>query len=241
MQVTRTHAKQIPGMGSRTDERIARAVWLLPAFGALMLWATRSHQPNPDTDFGAWTRFVTTDAFFAQHLFGSIVGQVLNLVAVGALVWLLLATGRHATAALWGFVLTVAGSAGLLAGFGLAAFTQPAIGRLAFEQHAVAHRLYDDVYGVAAFATLVAGTVLFSSASVVLARALRAVDEVPRWARLAYGASGPLIGVLGLAIGPLQTVGAVAAIGGGAGVAVALDRRARTHASDGAVEIGALR
>ncbi|MCZ7538008.1 MAG: heavy-metal-associated domain-containing protein [Acidimicrobiia bacterium] len=43
--------------------------------------------------------------------------------------------------------------------------------------------------------------------SILLARAAAAIDGAPRWARFAYGASGPLIGFLGVVFGPFQTLG----------------------------------
>ncbi len=206
--------------------QVTRGVWLLPVFGVLTLWATITHQPDPSTDFSSWARFVTTDEFLAKHLVGSILGLALNLVGVGALTWATLASGRHVRAATWGFSLTVLGSAGLLAGFGVAAFAQPAIGDLEIQQYTGASAVYDDVYGIPAIVTLVGGGLLFAIATVLLARAAAAIEGVPRWARIAYGASGPLIAFLGVAFGPFQTLGSLAAIAGGAGISTAVRRTA---------------
>lgn len=203
--------------------------WLLPVFGAATLWATLTHQPDPTTEFPAWARFVSTDEFLAKHLVGSILGLALNTLGVASLIWAVLASGRRVRSAVWGFALTVLGSAGLIAGFGVAAFAQPAIGSLELQGVAGAHDVYDDVYGIPTFVTLIGGAVLFSAASILLARAAAAIDGVPRWARLAYGASGPLIGILGVAFGPFQTLGSVAAIAGGIGIAVAVRRTGATN------------
>lgn len=207
-----------------TGRRVGTGVWLLPVFGVLTLWATITHQPSPTTEFTSWARFVTTDEFLAKHLVGSIFGIALNTVGVASLTWVVLASDRHVRAALWGFTLTVLGSAGLLGGFGVAAFAQPAIGKLEIQQYAGAQDIYNDVYGIPAFVTLIGGGVLFSLATILLARAAAAIDDVPRWARGAYGASGPLIAFLGVAFGPFQTVGSVAAIAGGIGIAIAVRR-----------------
>lgn len=209
---------------SATRHRVGRAVWLLPAFGVLTLWATLTHQPSPSTDFVLWAQFVTTDEFLAKHLLGSIVGLALSTVGVAAVVFLVLDSGRHLRAAVWGFILTVLGSAGLLAGFGVAAFAQPAIGNLELQQFAGAHGVYDDVYGIPAFATLIGGGVLFAIATVVVARAAAAIDGVPRLARIAFGASGPLIAFFGIAFGAAQTLGSLAAIAGGTAIALAVHR-----------------
>ena len=66
-------------------------------------------------------------------------------------------------------------------------------------------------------------------ASILLARAAAAINGTPRWARFAYGASGPLIGFLGVAFGPFQTLGSLAAIAGGAGIAFAVRRTNTTN------------
>jgi hypothetical protein len=222
-----TEITQPPPEGEvRSTIGFERALWLLPVFGALTLWATFSHQPSPTTAFDSWASFVTSGDFVAKHLVGSILGLALNTVGVAALSLVAIASGRQLQAAAWGFVLTVIGSAGLLAGFGVAAFAQPAIGDLELAQYSSAHEVYDSVYSLPAYVTLIGGAALFSLATILLARAARAINGVPRWARIAYGASGPLIGIVGVAIGVAQTVGSIAAIAGGAAVAVSAHRRA---------------
>ena len=86
--------------------------------------------------------------------------------------------------------------------------------------------MYDDVYGIPTFVTLIGGAVLFSAASIRRARAAAAIHGVPRWARVAYGTSGPLIGFLGIAFGPLQTLGSLA-----------VNRRMGARAADGGVDV----
>lgn len=226
---THAHPSSMAGRPTTDLQPIRTAVWLLPVFGALTLWATLTHQPDPTTEFSAWARFVSTDEFLAKHLLGSILGLALNTLGVAALAGAVLATGHRARAAMWGFSLTVLGSAGLIAGFGVAAFGQPAIGKLEIQGIAGAHDVYDDVYGIPTFVTLIGGAVLFSAASMLLARATAAVRGVPRWSRVAYGASGPLIGFLGIAFGPFQTLGSLAAVAGGIGIATALRRSGATN------------
>ena len=214
----------IPRPPSEVTRRLRHGLWLIPLFGAVTLWATFSHQPSPTTELTSWARFVTTDAFLAQHLVGSIGGLAAYTLGVAALTGILLAGGRRIGAALSGFALSVVGAAGLLAGFGTAAFAQPAIGRVALADAAAGDALYLDVYGSAAFVVLIGGAVLFAAGSILLGRAVAALDGVPRWAAVALGSSGPLIGVLGIAVGPLQTVGALAAIAGGTAIARAARR-----------------
>jgi cytochrome bd-type quinol oxidase subunit 2 len=107
---------------------LRHGLWLLPLAGAVTLWATFEHQPNPTTQFGEWARFVTTDRFLAQHVIGSILGQAIWILGAAALTALALHAGSRNRSAIVGFTLTVLGAAGLIAGFGVAAFAQPAIG-----------------------------------------------------------------------------------------------------------------
>ena len=208
---------------------LRNGVWLLPVFGLLTLWATITHQPDPTTEFTSWARFAGTAEFLAKHPLGSLLGPTLNTLGVAALAGAILTTGYRTRPAVWSFALTVLGSAGLIAGFGVAAFAQPAIGHLELQGDAGASAVYDDVYGIPTFVTLIGGAVLFSVASILLARAAAAIDGTPRWARVTYGASGPLIGFLGVAFGPFQTLGSLAAIAGGAGIASAVRRTTTTN------------
>jgi hypothetical protein len=201
-----------------------RGVWLLPAAAAVTAWATFEHQPDVTSQFSDWARFVTTDKFLANHLIGSIIGQAVWILGATALVAIAVANGRRVRSAVAGLVAMTLGGAGVIAGFGVAAFAQPAIGHLELAGVAGAHDVYDDVYGIPTFVTLVGGGVLFAAATVLLARAAAAIDGVPRWATIAFGAAGPLIGVLGIAAGALQTVGSVAALAGSTAIAVSVHR-----------------
>jgi hypothetical protein len=203
---------------------LTRGLWLLPVFGALTLWATIDHQPDPTTSFRSWSEFVTTGHFLAGHLLGSIGGQVAYLLGSAALAGVLLITSPRVTTAITGFVLSVVGSVGLVAGFGVAAFAQPAIGRLHLDGHLGAQGVYDDVYATPALITLLGGALLFAAGSVVTARAVAATGVVPRWSTVIYASSGPLIAVVGVAVGQVQTLGALAALTGGAGIATSLSR-----------------
>ena len=212
----------LPRTGSRVLDPLRRGVWLLPVAAAITGWATFEHQPDTTSQFTDWSRFVTTDRFLASHLIGSIAGQAVWIVGAAAVAALAVAAGRRVGVAIAGFVTMVLGSAGLIAGFGVAAFAQPAIGHLQLDGVAGAHAVYDDVYGIPTFATLIGGGLLFAAATVLLARAVASIDCVPRWATIALGIAGPLIGFLGVAIGSLQTVGSIAALVGSTAIAIAL-------------------
>ncbi len=218
-----------------TTHPARRGVWLLPAAAAVTAWATFEHQPDVTSQFADWSRFVTTDKFLASHLVGSIVGQAVWILGAAALAAVAVATGRRVRSAVAGLVAMTLGGAGLVAGFGVAAFAQPAIGHLELAGVAGARDVYDDVYGLPTLVTLAGGGVLFAAATVLLARAAAALDGVPRWATIAFGVAGPLIGVLGIAVGALQTVGSIAALVGTIAIARSVHRRSHTRE---VVEIG---
>lgn len=198
---------------------VARAVWLLPAFGLLTLWATLEHQPDPSTQFQEWSEFVTTDAFLLEHVVGSIGGQALYAIGACALGAVVLVHGSRPRQAMWGVVTALAGSAGLLVGFGTAAFAQPAVGDLQLSGSARAPELYDATYTPLAISVLLGGALLFAVSTVLLARAATTVARVSRSGAWLFGVSGPLVGVLGVFVAELQTVGCVAAVAGGAWLA----------------------
>jgi hypothetical protein len=172
---------------------------------------------------------VTTDRFLASHLISSILGQAIWLIGVAALVAVMLPTTRRPRQALAGFVASIVGGAGLLAGFGVAAFAQPAIGRAQLNGVTAARSVYDDIYGTPALLVLITGVLFLSVASVLLGRATLADSRVPRWISMMFGASGPLIGIAGIAIGPLQTVRSLAVIAAGTGLASTLRPQPRSQ------------
>ncbi len=183
-----------------------------------MAWATFEHQPDPTSDFRSWSQFVTTDRFLVSHLAGSILGQALYLLGAVALAAAVLPTTRRPRGTATGIVTAVVGSAGLLAGFGTAAFAQPAIGQLELAGVATARQVYDEMYAAPAMITLLGGAALFAVSTLLLARAAASAGAA-RWATVAFGASGPLIGVIGIVLGAAQTIGAAAAVVGGVGLA----------------------
>lgn len=78
-----------------------------------------------ETEFGAWSEYVTTSSFFVSHVVGSILASALLMLGVVALS-LKLATSRRARAAHAAVFATVLGTMGVVAVFGIAPFAQPA-------------------------------------------------------------------------------------------------------------------
>jgi hypothetical protein len=192
----------------------SRLTWLLPGVSLLTLWGTFRHQPDPSTRFDDWSAFVTTDLFLVQHVTVSIAGQSLFVLGAIGLAAVLLVHSPRGRSATWGLVLAVLGSGGLLAAFGLAAFGQPAVGDLQLQGHA-AKDVYDAMYSPVAFVVILTGALLWALSTPLLAWSARGVPGVDRWTAWLFGASAPLVGLVGVLVGELQTVGSVSGVVGG--------------------------
>lgn len=110
------------------DRWIGAGLLGLPLYGALTFWSALDPQPDPNLDYDAWARFVTTDAYVATHLFGSILGLVLAIFGTFAL-GAFLAPGRAGRLGLTATVLAVAGSALFLPAMGVSTFAAPTEGQ----------------------------------------------------------------------------------------------------------------
>ncbi len=206
-------------MSDRQRQWAGWAMWALPVYGVLTLVSTVSQQPDPDTDFEAWSEYVTTDWFYASHIGASILGLALGTVGVVGL-GMALARGDRPRTALTAMVLHLFGASILFALFGVAAFVQPAIGHAFLNGDAAARDWYDDVFdNPRTLVPAALGLLLFSAASAVMAWSLANRPAISRWTRWAYGLTAPFIGVLGLMISVLQPIGAVLLIMTGALIA----------------------
>ena len=80
----------------------------LPISGVLTAWATLTPQPNPSTEFEAWSHFVTTTYFMLTHLLGTMLGIILLIFGVIALGAYLAKGRRSIRIGLAAMVITVA-------------------------------------------------------------------------------------------------------------------------------------
>ena len=130
------------------------------------------------------------------------------------------------------------GLAGLLSGlsanvlgpsvFGIAAFAQPAIGRLYLSGH---HDLAESMYYDAAQGTplaIVAGIfiLLFVTSFIVFGVGVARMAQMARWPGIGYAISGPLFAVIGFAFDNwIQTVAAALMIASAVWITLALRRQ----------------
>jgi hypothetical protein len=203
---------------------IRLGVWALPIYGLLTLWGTLTHQPDPNADFEAYARYVSTTTYLVNHLIGSIFGitlGILGAIALGAY----LANGRAGRTALTAMVLSVAGSCFILAVFGMSTFATPAVGRayLAGQQSVV--EVNQDILGVPLILTALVGGLLYSVGAILFGIAVWRSGTLPGWAGVLYAPTGLLISIIGLQIGVAQTLGALLLIAGSGWIAWSVWRR----------------
>ena len=184
-------------------------VWLLPAWGVLLALSTLTHQPSYDTDFEGYADYVTTTPFLLSHLGASIGGAVLAVVGATALA-IALASTSAARLALGGLMAFLASQILVSAGFAVAAFFQPAIGRAFQDGHdAVSRTINDDVYGAELFATIGIGLLLFIVGAALLGSAANRSGLVPVWAGRMFALAVPVFAIAGLSLEILQPVAGV--------------------------------
>jgi multisubunit Na+/H+ antiporter MnhC subunit len=135
----------------------------LPLYGLLTLWTTFIHQPDPNTDFEAYARYVSTTNYLVDHLFGSILGVTLAIFGAVAL-GVYLSSRRSALTAM---VLSVAGNALILTIFGMSTFATPAVGRAYLEGQQNVVELNQDILGLPLILTALMGGLLYSTGTIL--------------------------------------------------------------------------
>ena len=199
-----------------------RGIWALPAWAVLLLLATLTHQPPYQTQFGAWSRYVTTSQFLVSHLVGSILGAALGILGFVSLGLCLVVQGRERVPrlAVAGLVCSVLASVFITSVFGVAAFTQPAIGRAYLAGHSDVRPLYNDVNGLPLLVTALCGVLL--GVSVVRSRV------APAFAGWCLVVGAPVFAILGVVLADVvQSIGAALLVVGSMSTAYGVGRSLR--------------
>ena len=205
-------------------------LWALPLYGLLTFWTTFTHQPDLNTDFEAYARYVSTTKYLIDHLFGSILGVTLAIfgaVALGAY----LSSRRSALIAM---VLSVAGNALILTVFGMSTFATPAVGRAYLEGMRNIIEVNQDILGVPLIVTALVGGLLYSAGTILFGIAVWRSATLPKWAGVLYAPAGLLLSIVGLAIGAAQTLAATLIIVSGAWIAWSAMRQPPTGSTEAA-------
>jgi hypothetical protein len=201
---------------------IRLGVLALPLYGLLTFFGTLTHQPDPNTDIEAWSRYVTTTSYLVSHLVASIGGTILFIFGVFALA-VYLTNGRAGSMGLVAMLIVVVGSALQLTVFGASAFAVPAIG----DAYLAGYRDVAEVdFGSATTAILGLSSLLFLVGNVLLGVAVWRSGTLPRWAGVIYAAGFPLLALLGFIIGAAQSLGTLLIVVGGGWIAWSIWRKA---------------
>ena len=216
--------------------RLARlGVWALPIYAATLFAGTVTHQPPPQTQLADWSRYVTTNEFLLGHIVFSVFGSIFGAIGAVALGTLLIERGS-----------VKLGLAGMLSGlsanvigtsiFGIAAFAQPAIGRLYLSGQTQTARdvYYDAAQGTPMVVVALLFIVLLVASFIVFGVAFARLELMPRWAGVGYAVSGPLFAVIGFALDNwIQSVAAILMTASAVWMVIALRRFEYRRTSQG--------
>jgi hypothetical protein len=199
----------------------------LPLYGVLTFFSSLNPQPDPNTHYDAWARFVTTDFYVLKHLFASILGTILVIFGTFAL-GAYLATSRAGRMGLVAMVVAVLGTALFLTVGGVSTFAVPEQG----QAHVLGIDEYRNMPTILAetvmMATMGVGMLLMLVGNVLLGVAVWRSGTLPKWAGALWiaGSALPLLGMVYalLPIGadrtpPTVPIGAVLLVIGGAWMA----------------------
>jgi hypothetical protein len=210
-----------------TTSWVRIGLWALPLYGVLTFWSSLDPQPDPNTDYEAWSRYVTTDHYVLTHVFGSIFGLILAIFGTFAL-GAYLAKSRAGRLGLVAMVLTVLGSALFLPGMGVSTFSAPEEGQAYLAGIEGLTELPTSSADIAFGVISLLVVVLLFVGNVVLGVAVWRSGTLPKWSGALWAAAAVFMYPLGLVyeatIGPASTpptvlVGALLVIVGGAWMA----------------------
>ena len=213
-----------------TGDSIARfarlGVWALPIYAITLGAGTITHQPAPQTDLAGWSQYVTTNEFLFSHIVFSIFGAVFGVIGTVALGIVLMQRGS-VKLGLTGLLTGVTANVVISSVFGIAAFAQPAIGRLYLAgHHDLAQSLYyDAAQGTPMDIVAAVSLLLLVTSFIVFGVAFARLALMPRPAGIGYSVSGVLFAVIGFAFDNwIQTVASVLMVACATWMVVALRR-----------------
>jgi hypothetical protein len=194
----------------------------LPISGLLTMWSTLIPQPNPTTEFEAWSRFVTTPDYLISHLLGSNLGIILlifGVIALGAYLAKGVHSGRLGLVAM--VTIIASNTLALMSAGGWSTFAAPAIGRAYLA--GIEEAMLIDV-GMDYIVIFMLVIVLAFIGNVLLGIAIWRSGILPKWAGAVWIAWAVMFYVAGVLSGflftssslPTQPIGSlIMAISGG--------------------------
>ena len=169
----------------------------LPLYGALTFWSSMNPQPDPNTHYDAWARFVTTTHYVLTHLFGSILGIILAIFGTFALS-AYLASGPAGRLGLVAMAITVFGTALFLMPMGVSTFSAPHEGQAylaGIEEYDKMPAIFADTVFMASSLLVI---VLAFIGNVLLGVAVWRSGTLPRWAGALWAAGAVFMYPLGI-------------------------------------------
>jgi hypothetical protein len=169
----------------------------LPLYGVLTFFSSLDPQPDPNTHYDAWARYVTTDSFLLTHLFLSDLGLILAIFGTFAL-GAYLAGSRAGRMGLVAMAVAVFGSLLFLMVGGVATFSQPEQGQMHLQGVEGYREMPAILAQSAMMATFAASFLLMLVGNVLLGVAVWRSGTLPRWAGALWvvGSALPVLGML---------------------------------------------
>jgi hypothetical protein len=179
----------------------------LPIYGALTFFSSLDPQPDPNTHYEAWSRFVTTDYYVLSHLFTSLLGTIWAIFGTIALA-AYLANSRAGRMGLWAMVFAVFSHALLLFIGGVSTFSAPFEGQIVLagmeEIDELPTLLATTLMGLTQMVAVLLGFV----GNVLLGVAVWRSGVLPKWAGALWAVAPVLMYFLGMVYA--MTIGAQA-------------------------------
>jgi hypothetical protein len=205
----------------------------LPLYGIMTFFSSIDPQPDPNTHYEAWSRFVTTDGYVLKHLFLTLLGMIFGIfgsIALGAY----LTRSRAGGMGLWAMVITVLGYSLFLTWGGVSTFAAPIEGQAYLAGIEAYKELPTSLAGTLQGATMAASIVLGFAGNVLLGVAVWRSGILPKWSGALWAFAPVLMYIFGLvyamtigaqATPPTVPAGAVLLAIGGAWMAYSVLRR----------------
>jgi len=196
-------------MGAKNITRwIGSGLLGLPLYGALTFFSSLNPQPDPNTHYDAWARYVTTDFYVLTHVFGSILGLILAIFGTFAL-GAYLTRSRAGHLGLAAMVISVLGSALFLPVMGVSTFSAPKQGQAYLAGVEEFVKLPDIFADTVSAVTSLLFVVLIFVGNLLLGVAVWRSGVLPRWAGATWAASAVVFYALGAVLGMATTGGAL--------------------------------
>jgi hypothetical protein len=231
VHATGPESSSIQSLSSNSNEPISALVdiecisrwglWALVVWSVFLFPGTLTHQPDTRTDFAGFAHYVTTTEFLVSHIVTSIIGGAIGVLGLFALFTFLALRIRSRLAAA-GLCMAVVGNVMITAIFGMAAFAQPAVGRLYLAGHPEdAMATYSDMYGAPLSITAAVGLPLLVVGVICIGVAVARSRILPRWAGIGMAVGIVTFAVVGFILADfVQSIGAVVLIASSVWIAV---------------------